>query len=69
MRFTAILQALKTITWRYTTHHARDGRRTEAEALIRDHYNQRRLEARDVEHAIVKYTPHLQTSTYYVQRT
>jgi hypothetical protein len=55
MRPTRILQVLKSIRWRYTTHHAADDRRPEAESLIKKHYDDRNLEARGVEHAEVKY--------------
>lgn len=32
-------------------HHSKDGRRSEAEALIQRHYDERNLEARGVEYA------------------
>ncbi|SPQ22209.1 764f348c-48bd-47a0-bce1-d27a2b1ce151 [Thermothielavioides terrestris] len=55
---TRILRALQSITWRYSTHHVRDGRRSEAEQLIRAHYEDRQLEQRGVEHAVVVSTFH-----------
>lgn len=55
MRPTQILQVLRSIRWRYAKHHAADGRRPEAESLIKKHYDDRNLEARGVEHAEVKY--------------
>lgn len=54
MNFSRALQALKRITWRYPTHHAADGRRPEAESLVHAHYNDRNLEGRNVEEAVIK---------------
>lgn len=48
---TRVLQALKSIRWRYGTHHSRDGRRPEAERLVTAHYEDRNLERRGVESA------------------
>ncbi|KAF4471434.1 tat pathway signal sequence domain-containing [Fusarium albosuccineum] len=53
MNFTRVLNALRGITWRYSMHHSKDGRRPEAEALIRQHYEDKNLEARGVETAEV----------------
>lgn len=53
MRPSTILQILKEIKWRYPTHHAKDGRRPEAETLIKKHYDAEKLEKRGVEKAVV----------------
>lgn len=53
MRPSAILQKLKEITWRYATHHSKDGRRPEAESLVKNHYKAKNLEKRKVEKAVI----------------
>lgn len=52
---TRILRALRSIQWRYSTHHSRDGRKPEAEQLVHQHYETRGLEARGVEQAEIVY--------------
>ena len=54
MRPTRILRALNSIKWMDATHHAKDGRRPEAERLIHAHYDTHKLEDRGVEEALVK---------------
>ncbi|KND88078.1 hypothetical protein TOPH_07301 [Tolypocladium ophioglossoides CBS 100239] len=51
MNPTQILRALRSIKWRYSTHHSKDGRQPEAEGLVRQHYKDRGLEQRGVEQA------------------
>lgn len=51
MNFTRALNALRGISWRYAAHHSKDGRRSEAEALILRHYEDKNLGSRGVEYA------------------
>lgn len=55
MKPTQILRALRSIKWRYSTHHSKDGRRPEAERLVHQHYEKRCLEKRNVEQAEIVY--------------
>ena len=53
MKGSDILRALRTIKWRYPTHHSKYGRRPEAEALVKEHYEAKKLENRGAEEAII----------------
>jgi len=48
------LQALKRIIWRHNTHHVTDGRRSEAESAVKQHYEKKNLDSRKVETAVIK---------------
>ena len=68
---TKALQALKRILWRYPTHHATDGRRPEAEAVVK-HYDFEKLETRGVEEAHIKLVNYYTSSlphTHYWSRS
>ena len=50
---TRALQALKNIIWRHPTHHVANGRRSEAESAIKQHYEKKKLDSRKVETAVI----------------
>lgn len=55
MKANAVIKILKSITWRHSTHHSKDGRRPEAEQAVKDRYSDKNLDALGIEKAEVKY--------------
>ena len=45
---------MKNIIWRHPTHHVADGRRREAESAVKQHYQKKKRESREVETAVIK---------------